>query len=68
VGARWRVIAKTIGASAIYSRRTAVGRDSFRAVFDNPAPMVACVVADGEAQAGPPASAWPSNVIVRTTP
>jgi phosphoketolase len=30
-------------------------------LYDNPALIVACVVGDGEAETGPPATAWHSN-------
>lgn len=34
---------------------------AFGAVFDNPDPIVACIVGDGEAETGPLATAWHSN-------
>jgi xylulose-5-phosphate/fructose-6-phosphate phosphoketolase len=34
---------------------------SFGAAFDNPDPIVACVVGDGEAETGPLATSWHSN-------
>ena len=34
---------------------------AFGAAFDNPDLIVACVIGDGEAEAGPPATAWQSN-------
>jgi xylulose-5-phosphate/fructose-6-phosphate phosphoketolase len=37
---------------------------AFGAVFDNPGLIVACVVGDGEAEAGPLATAWQSNKLL----
>ncbi len=34
---------------------------AFGAAFDNPGLVVACVIGDGEAEAGPLATAWHSN-------
>src|SRR5580693_2424711 len=34
---------------------------AFGAAFDNPGPIVACVIGDGEAETGPLATAWHSN-------
>ena len=37
---------------------------AYGAAFDNPDVVVACVVGDGEAETGPLAASWPSNVFL----
>jgi xylulose-5-phosphate/fructose-6-phosphate phosphoketolase len=37
---------------------------AYGAAFDNPDLLVACVVGDGEAETGPLAASWPSNVFL----